>query len=1338
VRYWIVAGTLSLAVAGALVPGLASAESGESDRPQALRLAPHPPHIRTVRATKHDKSRPLREIPPVFPSTKRPHERENPLPAQPVTVLGEDPVVQTTEPATAMPGPTVSFEGLGNVDGYVPPDTNGDVGPSNYVETVNAAFAVYDKSGAKLYGPADINTLWSGFGGLCQTMNDGDPVVQYDQLANRWLIAQFAFDLDFFGNPVGPYYECVAVSTSGDPTGSYYRYAFQISDTKLDDYPKLAVWPDAYYMSVNQFDDSCGLCFVGAAAVAFDRTSMLAGNDASLVYVDLDTNYHSLLPSDLDGSTPPPAGAPDRFVQFDDNSPVDQLEIWNFHVDWATPASSTFTSGGTVATASFDSNMCFGDSGCVQQPSPGEGLDALADRLMYRLAYRHFSDHEAMVVTHTVNVGSDRGGVRWYELRRTTGSWSIFQQSTYAPADGRTRWMGSAAMDQSGDLAVGYSVSSSTTFPGIRYAGRLAGDPLGQLTQGEATLRGGGGAQTDGFNRWGDYSSLDVDPTDDCTFWYANEYYPATSGYDWHTRIGSFKFPSCGPPTTIDGFDPTSGAVGTSVAITGTNLNGATAVKFHGTSATFTVDSPTHVTATVPAGASDGPISVTTPRGTAASAASFDVVVPVPTITGFSPPSGPVGTSVSITGTGLTGATAVTFNGTSATTFSVSSPTAMTATVPAGATTGPIAVTTPGGVATSPSDFTVTVPAPTVSTFSPSSGGVGTAVTVNGTHFDTATSVTFGGVAVAPTHVSASQVRATVPAGAKTGKVGVTNPGGSALSLATFKVLPKLTSFGPSSGAAGASVTIAGSGFTDVSAVKFNGAAGGFGVDSDHQITATVPAAATTGRLSVTTLGGSATSAANFVAVPTISVFAPGSAAPGSAVVVDGTGFGGVSSVKVNGVGAAFSVLSKTQLRLTVPSTATTGAISVTTSGGTATSAATLFVLPRVTSFSPSSAAVGTTVSVYGNAFGGATSVLFGGVLASPLTVSATKITVAVPADAVTGKLTVVTPSGSGQSAGTFKVVPRLSSFSPPSGPAGASVTIAGSGFTSVSAVKFNGVAAASFSVDSSIQITAAVPPTATTGRLTVTTAGGVATSPTSFLAVPTISGFAPGSAAPGTTVLVDGTGFGGVSSVKVNGIGAAFSVLSRTQLRLTVPSTATSGTIAVKTAGGTATSAATLFVLPRVTSFTPSSAAVGATVTLYGYAFGGATSVLFGGVLASPLTVAPTKITVPVPADAVTGKLTVVTPSGSGQSATTFRVVPKLTSFTPSSGPVGTSVTIAGSGFTSVSAAKFNGVAATSFSVDTSSQITATVPAGATTGRVSVATAGGTATSAANFTVTP
>jgi hypothetical protein len=395
----------------------------------------------------------------------------------------------------------------------------------------------------------------------------------------------------------------------------------------------------------------------------------------------------------------------------------------------------------------------------------------------------------------------------------------------------------------------------------------------------------------------------------------------------------------------------------------------------------------------------------------------------------------------------------------------------------------------------------VRAPAPRISGFSPAAAAVGTLVTIGGANLGGATSVSFGGVAATPTFVSPTQVRAVVPAAARTGHLDVATPVGIAHSAGTFRVLPRITSVGPGSGPAGTTVTISGSGFTDVSAVKFNGvAATAPSVDSDHQITAQVPATATSGRITVTTLGGTAASSTTFLAVPTITGFGPPAAAPGSPVVVTGTGFGGVSAVTVNGVRAGFSVLSRTQLRLTVPASATDGPIAVTTAGGTATSAATLLVLPRVASFAPTAAPVGTQVTIFGNAFTGATSVLFNGVVALPATVTPTLITVLVPADASTGKLTVVTPSGSGQSAGTFRVLPRITSFGPGSGPAGTSVTITGSGFTDVTTVKFNGVAATAPSVDSDHQITAQVPATASTGRISVTTAGGTAISPTSFV----------------------------------------------------------------------------------------------------------------------------------------------------------------------------------------------------------------------------------------------
>jgi len=361
--------------------------------------------------------------------------------------------------------------------------------------------------------------------------------------------------------------------------------------------------------------------------------------------------------------------------------------------------------------------------------------------------------------------------------------------------------MPSLAVDANGDMALGYSGSDSTMYPAIRYAGRLAADPLSTLGQGETSLIEGTGFQCCTFSsgstntRWGDYSAMSIDP-DGCTFWYTNEYYdtlPTTLAQDnWKTRIGSFQLPGCStvPPAApaISSFTPTSGPVGTSVSISGSAFTGATSVTFNGTAASYAVNSDAEITATVPSSATSGPIAVTTAGGTATSSTSFEVTPPsAPTISSFTPTSGPVGTTVVISGTSFTGASSVTFNGTGAI-YTVDSDTQITATVPSGATSGPIDVTTGGGIATSASSFTVTQPAPTISSFSPAMGPVGTVVTITGSAFTGATSVKFDGIAASYAVDSDTQITATVPAGATTGPISVTTSSGTGASSNPFRV----------------------------------------------------------------------------------------------------------------------------------------------------------------------------------------------------------------------------------------------------------------------------------------------------------------------------------------------------------------------------------------------------------------------------------------------------------------------------------------------------------------------------------------------------------------------
>jgi uncharacterized membrane protein len=520
----------------------------------------------------HDVSEPLSEMikhaPP--PSLeRRPVEPMKLIPLPPgLTQTGEDPVIQVGTVAPPTPPVTQSFEGLGNGQyGFsvtsAPPDTEGTVGATQYVQWVNTSFAVFNKStGALIAGPTAGNTLWSGFGGGCQSNNDGDPIVLYDKLAQRWIFSQFSVSTT-------PYLQCIAVSTTSDATGTYNRYSFQYSN--FDDYPKMGVWPDAFYETFNMF--AGGTTFVGADACAYSRAAMLAGTAATQVCFQQGTSVGGLLPADFDGSTAPPAGSPNYMMYFGTNN----LNLYKFHVDFVNPANSTFT-GPTVINVAAFSALCGGGT-CVPQPSTTQQLDSLADRLMYRLAYRNFGSHESLVVNHSVVAGSG-GGVRWYEIQNPSGTPIVAQQSTFAP-DSNYRWMGSVAMDQAGDLALGYSVSSSSVSPSVRFAGRVPTDPASTLESEVSIVSGTGSQSGNSLSRWGDYSAMQVDPVDDCTFWFTEEYMKTTGSFNWNTRIANFKFPGCGSTGTPDfsiGASPSSltvtqGGNGTST-ITVTSLNG--------------------------------------------------------------------------------------------------------------------------------------------------------------------------------------------------------------------------------------------------------------------------------------------------------------------------------------------------------------------------------------------------------------------------------------------------------------------------------------------------------------------------------------------------------------------------------------------------------------------------------------------------------------------------------------------------------------------------------------------------------------------------------------------
>lgn len=428
-----------------------------------------------------------------------------------------------------------TFQGL-SINGGVPPDTVGDVGPNHYVQMVNVQFAIFNKSGTMLAGPTNINQLWQGQGNDCENNNQGDPIVLYDRLADRWLLSQFIGNDPGITNGL-----CFAISQTSDPTGQYFLYQF--NTTEFPDYFKVGVWPDAYYVSANEGG------VVGYTAYALDRTNMLQGNVAR-PFIKFTGQNNLLLPSDLDGATPPPAGSPGYFYTFKDvdfhGVPEDRLELFALQADFDTPANSTFNMITALPVTEFTYTVCgFFNLDCIPQPNVAQKLDALSEWPMYRFQYRNFGGHETLVGNFAIDVGTDQSGIRWFELRKSgAGNWTLYQEGTHAP-DTDHRWTGSVALDKAGNMALGYSVSSATTFPSIRYATRLAGDPLGTLQQ-EATLFAGTASQ-DGVARWGDYSSMNVDPADDCTFWYTNEYIDPNTG-SWTTRVGAFKVPSCGAP----------------------------------------------------------------------------------------------------------------------------------------------------------------------------------------------------------------------------------------------------------------------------------------------------------------------------------------------------------------------------------------------------------------------------------------------------------------------------------------------------------------------------------------------------------------------------------------------------------------------------------------------------------------------------------------------------------------------------------------------------------------------------------------------------------------------
>jgi len=491
----------------------------------------------------HDTSLPVRDYSMEVPQGGKRHEVEHPRPRR-ILAGASVPVVDRAEQAYIAPPVSavigLNFEGIPNsangkaLEG-VPSDSNLAVGATQVVETINTAYEVYDKtSGKSLFGPQQISALFTGLPGLCgqgvHSFNYTDPIVLYDQMANRWIITIIGSNSSFTeGN------ECIAVSESSDATGKYYRYVYKFGANVFNDYDKLSVWPDAFYASYNLFGPNN---YIGADACAYDRSAMLSGSAAKAICFT-NANEFSFLPSNLDGATPPPSGEPDFFVDLFSST---ALHLFRFHVDFVNPKNSTFQGPVRIAVNAY-TMACRGGT-CIPQPDTNQKVDSLGDRLMFRLAYRNFGDHESLVVNHSVLTSKAASGARWYEIRDPNGTAAVFQQGTLT-SGGNSLWMGSIAMDKVGNMALGFSESKSTTLhPSVAFTGRIPSDAVNTM-ESLKTIFNAKGSETD-TNRWGDYTSMVIDPVDDCSFWYVDQYIPTTgSGINLRTRIASLKFSTC-------------------------------------------------------------------------------------------------------------------------------------------------------------------------------------------------------------------------------------------------------------------------------------------------------------------------------------------------------------------------------------------------------------------------------------------------------------------------------------------------------------------------------------------------------------------------------------------------------------------------------------------------------------------------------------------------------------------------------------------------------------------------------------------------------------------------
>ena len=554
-----------------LGPSKAQAQPGPGSPAPAANSASGPDVVQLVGPVRSDQR--LQDLPYIPPAPQilkrllKPYAKRGGSRSQtPGIAQFESLINGLLQPVPTMPSPLLTFDGISRRKGGdgVPPDTNGDVGPNHYVQSVNTAFQVFDKTGKRLTPAITFNSFFAPLGNStpCGAReNQGDPFVFYDQLADRWVITDFAFPADIFGNPVAPFFECIGVSQTPDPTGAYFRYAVQTdpaAPSLFGDYPKFGLWPDAYYLTMNEFGTKFPLLgFIGVRVYALDRVSMIAGGPANAVGFTILSdetglgNATTLLPATFRTGDPPPDGEREFLLAVDgtDDEILTEVKGWLFHVDFVTPANSTLGVGADHSPNALITVSGFLNAPEEEVPQPGTvvELDTLGDRMMTPVVYQNRNGTESLWASKTVFLTyNGPTGIRWYQFDVTGGNFPatpVQQQDWSNGNDGLWRWMPSIAVDANGNVAIGYSVSSPSIFPGIRYAGRFATDPLNDLSQGEAIMTVGRGSQTE-VDRWGDYTMTTIDPSDGVSFWHTNEYYQFTAPQRWFTRVGKFQFPA--------------------------------------------------------------------------------------------------------------------------------------------------------------------------------------------------------------------------------------------------------------------------------------------------------------------------------------------------------------------------------------------------------------------------------------------------------------------------------------------------------------------------------------------------------------------------------------------------------------------------------------------------------------------------------------------------------------------------------------------------------------------------------------------------------------------------